>query len=56
MRTTGTPCKKCEHGNKQGYEQPCCWCISNEDISFSMIKKDHPVNFVHFKEKEKKDE
>ena len=52
MKTTGTPCKKCVHGEKQGYEQPCCWCISDEDIVLAVGNPEHPVDFVHYEPKE----
>lgn len=52
MKTTGTPCKLCKHGGKQGYEQPCCWCISNEDIALSVHNPNHPVDFVYYEPKD----
>lgn len=52
MKTTGTPCKLCKHGGKQGYEQPCYWCISNEDIALSVHNPNYPVDFTRFEEKD----
>lgn len=52
MKTTGTPCKLCKYGGKQGYEQPCCWCISNEDIALSVHNPSHPIDFVYFEPQE----
>lgn len=51
MKTTGVPCKNCIHGKKMGYEQPCCWCISNEDIAMSHINPGHAIDYTRFQEK-----
>ena len=48
MKTTGTPCRKCVHWKKQTWEQPCCWCMSDEDIVLAHINPEHPVNFTRF--------
>lgn len=48
MKTTGTPCRKCVHHGKQTWEQPCCWCISDEDIVLAHINPEHPVDFTRF--------
>lgn len=50
MKTNGTPCRKCKHGGKQGYEQPCCWCISNEDIALSVHNPEHEIDFTRYEE------
>lgn len=52
MLTTGTPCRQCKYGAKQGYEQPCCWCISNEDIALAHHNPNHLVDFTHFEPKD----
>lgn len=52
MKTTGTPCKKCIHADKEMWERPCCGCISNEDIALAHINPEHPVDFVYFEPKE----
>ena len=52
MKSTGTQCKKCVHGNKKSYENPCCWCISDEDIALAHMNPNHAVDFVHFSKTE----
>lgn len=52
MQTTGTPCRKCKHWEKRDWEQPCCWCISNEDIALAHHNPNHLVNFVKYEPKE----
>lgn len=50
MKTTGTPCRRCIHRNKQNYENPCYCCISNEDIALAHINPNYPVDFVYYEE------
>lgn len=52
MKTSGTPCGQCRHGGKQGYEHPCCNCISNEDIAMSRHFPNHEIDFVYFEAKD----
>lgn len=52
MKTTGTPCRECVHRPKQTWEQPCCWCISDEDIVLAHINPEHPVDFTRFEPNE----